>query len=39
VLFSGQEYLRFGFHRRYDVTPDGQRYLLIRLLGTGRERR
>jgi serine/threonine-protein kinase len=39
TLFADRDYIRLGAHRQYDVTPDGQRFLLIRPVGTGRERR
>ncbi len=33
VLFSAREYGSFLFNRRYDVTPDDQRFVMIRNLG------
>ncbi|MGE0460386.1 MAG: protein kinase [Vicinamibacterales bacterium] len=39
VLFPDRDYLRFGVVRQYDVTPDGQRFLMIRKVATGRESR
>ena len=33
VLFSAREYRSDVYHRRYDVTPDGQRFVMIRNLG------
>jgi hypothetical protein len=39
VLFSDKDYVRAGAHRQYDVTPDGQRFVMIRPVGTGREPR
>jgi serine/threonine-protein kinase len=38
VLFSDRDYVRLGVRRQYDVTPDGQRFLMIRPIGAGRER-
>ena len=35
VLFSIQEYASSGSHQQYDVTPDGQRFVMIRNRGTG----
>ena len=32
VLFSAREYLSSVFHRGYDVTPDDQRFVMIRSL-------
>jgi serine/threonine-protein kinase len=31
VLFSARPYLSSVFHQTYDVTPDGQRFLMIRI--------
>lgn len=39
VLFPDRDYLRLGVRRQYDVTPDGRRFLMFRLVGAGRERR
>jgi serine/threonine-protein kinase len=39
VLFSDRDYVRAGFRCQYDVMPDGQRFVMIRPIGTGRERR
>jgi len=39
VLFPDQDYLRIGVVRNYDVAADGQRFLMIRPVGAGRERR
>jgi hypothetical protein len=39
VLFSDEDYVRLGPHRQYDVTPDGQRFVMIRPVGVGRESR
>lgn len=39
VVFPDRDYLSLGFRRQYDVTPDGQRFLMIRPVGSGRERR
>ena len=33
VLFSTRGYRRDAFHRKYDVTPDDQRFVMIRNLG------
>ncbi len=33
VLFSAREYLSSLFHRMYDVTPDDQRFVMLRNLG------
>ncbi len=33
VLFSAREYLRETFRRKYDVTPDDQRFVMLRSLG------
>ncbi len=33
VLFSAREYLSTVFHRLYEVTPDDQRFVMIRNLG------
>ena len=30
VLFSDRDYTRWSTHRQYDVTPDGQRFIMIR---------
>ena len=39
TLFADRDYIRLGAHRQYDVTADGQRFAMIRRLGTGRPRR
>ncbi len=33
VLFSAREYRTNLFHRMYDVTPDDQRFVMLRRLG------
>jgi hypothetical protein len=33
VLFSAAEYLASTEHRRYDVTPDGERFIMSRPVG------
>jgi len=38
VLFSDRDYTRWQTHRQYDVTPDGQRFILVRRVG-GQENR
>jgi serine/threonine-protein kinase len=35
ILFSASEYLTDVFYQRYDVTPDGQRFVMIRPGGEG----
>jgi serine/threonine-protein kinase len=37
VLFSGSDYWSTTFHRQYDVTPDGERFLFMRRVGTGQQ--
>jgi serine/threonine-protein kinase len=37
VLFRDAGYLRSGVHRQYDVTPDGQRFILVRRMDAGHE--
>jgi serine/threonine-protein kinase len=39
VLFSSSGYRLSIFHRQYDVTPDGERFVFIRRLGATRESR
>ena len=39
VLFPDQDYVRLSAHRQYDVTADGQRFIMVRPVGIGRERR
>jgi serine/threonine-protein kinase len=39
VLFSGSDYLRSPVHPQYDVTPDGERFLLLRRVGSSQESR
>ena len=39
VLFPDQDYVRIDAHRQYDVAPDGQRFIMVRPVGAGRERR
>jgi hypothetical protein len=34
-LFSTQRYLNFDLHAQYDVTADGQRFVMIRNRSTG----
>ena len=38
VLFSDADYTRWGTHRQYDVTPDGQRFILVRRVGGQEDR-
>jgi Tol biopolymer transport system component len=38
-LFSERDYARNATHRQYDVTPDGQRFIFVRPVTTGREGR
>jgi serine/threonine-protein kinase len=39
VLFSGSGYQATNSHRQYDVTPDGERFLFLRRVGTSQESR
>ena len=39
VLFSGSGYRISTFHRQYDVTPDGERFLFIRRVGANQQSR
>jgi hypothetical protein len=39
VLFSGSDYRSGTFHRQYDVTPDGERFLFIRRVGASQQSR
>jgi serine/threonine-protein kinase len=39
VLFPARDFNRQGVHRQYDVTPDGQRFIMVRPIGAGRQRR
>jgi serine/threonine-protein kinase len=39
VLFSDPHYTGSGVHRQYDVTPDGQRFIMVRPVGAGRQSR
>jgi serine/threonine-protein kinase len=39
VLFRDTQYARNGAHHQYDVTPDGQRFLMIRPVGVDRPSR
>ncbi len=39
VLFSATNYRAGAVRRQYDVTPDGQRFILVRSLGAGVESR
>ena len=39
ALFADGDYLRIGLRQQYDVTADGKRFLMIRPVGAGRERR
>ena len=38
VLFSDGGYTRWPTHRQYDVTPDGQRFILVRRVGGHEDR-
>jgi serine/threonine-protein kinase len=38
VLFSDRDYTRWQTHRQYDVTPDGQRFILVRRVGGHEDR-
>ncbi len=38
VLFSDGDYNRWFTHRQYDVTPDGQRFILARRVGGQEDR-
>jgi len=37
VLFSDVDYLRSTVRRQYEVSPDGERFVMIRPVGAGRE--
>jgi hypothetical protein len=39
VLFAANNFVRQGPHRQYDVAPDGQRFLMVRPIGAGRQSR
>ena len=39
VLFSAKDYNGQAVHRQWDVTPDGQRFIMVRPIGAGRQRR
>lgn len=39
VLFSGSDYRASIFHRQYDVTPDGDRFIFIRRVRANQESR
>jgi Tol biopolymer transport system component len=39
VLFSARAYLASSVHRQYDVAPDAARFLMVRPVGVGVERR
>ena len=38
VLFSAQPYQANAVHRRYDVNPDGERFIFIRAVDAGLQR-
>jgi hypothetical protein len=39
VLFSDTDYRRNVVHREYDVTADGERFIMVRPMGVGVESR
>ena len=39
ALFPASDFMRQGPHRQYDVAPDGQRFIMVRPIGAGRQTR
>ncbi|HEX9690515.1 MAG TPA: protein kinase [Gemmatimonadales bacterium] len=35
ILFQTNDYYNYSFHPQYDVTPDGQRFVMVRFRGAG----